>query len=145
MPGPDLRALSVEEGARLVGYAEAPRVGHWTLRSALVRYAQLAPAPASGVLEALRRTDGALQPHARALEVSTVAEVDDAHGDEPSVVALLGPALVLDELGDALAAWAHDRDLAPPHDAVRALATEAFRQLDELGVARETRPPRRSG
>lgn len=132
--------------AELADYAERARIGDWTLRSALVRYAQLAPVAASAVLELVRRTDGALHPHRRGLETSTPAELDAATHDGPPVVALLEVAAVLDELGDALASWADDRALPEPHDVVRRAGDRAFAMLAELGVPRETRPegpPRR--
>lgn len=60
------------DGPRLVDYAESARVGDWTLRSALVRFAQPEPTRAGAVLELIRRTDGALKPHRRRLEASLV-------------------------------------------------------------------------
>lgn len=56
------------DGRRLVDYAESSRTGDWSLRSALVRFAQPEPTRASAVLELIRRTDGALKPHRRRLE-----------------------------------------------------------------------------
>lgn len=77
----DGRALAVhhrdghatDDGIRLVAYAESPRADDWSLRSALVRYAQPEPARASAVLELVRRTDGALKPFHRLLESTEVA------------------------------------------------------------------------
>lgn len=60
------------DGPHLVDYAESSRVGDWTLRSALVRFAQPEPTRASAVLELIRRTDGALKPHRRRLESAAV-------------------------------------------------------------------------
>ena len=57
-----------DDGVRLVQYAESARISDWSLRGALVRYAQPEPARASAVLELVRRTDGALKPLVRALE-----------------------------------------------------------------------------
>lgn len=137
--------LDIESAVRLADYAERPRVGDWTLRSALVRHAQRAPVAASAVLELIRRTDGALHPYRRSLERSPVGEIDDADGSPP-LVELLRIASILDDLGDALAAWANDRaHVDPPDAAVDAAAGSAFRALAELGVPRETRPPRRAG
>ena len=62
-----------DDGVRLVQYAESSRVGDWSLRSALVRYAQPEPARASAVLELVRRTDGALKPLGKVLERSETA------------------------------------------------------------------------
>lgn len=56
------------DGHRLVDYAESSRAGDWSLRSALVRFAQPEPTRAGAVLELVRRTDGALKPHRRRLE-----------------------------------------------------------------------------
>lgn len=58
------------DGHRLVDYAESTRAGDWSLRSALVRFAQPEPARAGAVLELIRRTDGALKPHRRRLEAA---------------------------------------------------------------------------
>lgn len=56
----------------LVNYAESPREGDWTMRSALVRLAQPEAMRASAVVELIRRLDSALHPLARALERHTV-------------------------------------------------------------------------
>ncbi len=58
--------------ASLLNYAERPRAGDWSLRSALVRLAQPEPVRAAAVLELVRRCDGALHPFGRALERATV-------------------------------------------------------------------------
>ena len=75
----------LSDGHRLVDYAESSRAGGWSLRSALVRFAQPEPTRAGAVLELIRRTDGALKPHRRRLESAAVR----THPD-------LGPALVVD-------------------------------------------------
>lgn len=134
--------MSIDEAAQLADYAERPRDGAWSLRSALVRYAQQAPVASSAVLELVRRTDAALAPHRRELERTQVA----AMGSAGAVLDLLTVAVVLDELGDVLAVWARDRAPAdPPTALVDELASQAFTRLAELGVPRETRPPRRAG
>ncbi len=138
------RSLDADAGSLLADYAERPRVGDWTLRSALVRHAQRSPVAASAVLELIRRTDASLQPFRRALASSPVATVDGAADVRPGLVDLLCVAAVLDEIGELLAAWANDRAaIPPPTDAVDRLAARAFGMLAELGVPRETRPPRR--
>ena len=79
MPNPEAVAAALAEahagptdgladGHRLVDYAESSRDGDWSLRSALVRFAQPEPVRAGAVLELVRRTDGALKPHRRKLE-----------------------------------------------------------------------------
>lgn len=124
--------MDTEEIARLVDYAEVARDDDWSLRSALVRYAQVAPVRASAVLELVRRTDGALKPLALHPERATEA-------DGP----LLDVARRLDALGDVLAAWAIDRG-DPPHDRIDAIARDVLDALGELGIEREEwtgRPP----
>ncbi|MEY2571489.1 MAG: hypothetical protein QOE63_1839, partial [Acidimicrobiaceae bacterium] len=54
--------------ALLIDFAERPRTDDWSLRSALVRYAQPQPALVSDVLDDVRRLDWAIQPHAKLLE-----------------------------------------------------------------------------
>lgn len=56
----------------LVNYAESPRVGDWTMRSALVRLAQPEPVRASALLELVRRLDTVLHHVARPLDRRTV-------------------------------------------------------------------------
>ena len=56
----------------LVNYAESSRVGDWTMRSALVRFAQPEPVRASSLLELVRRLDTVLHHVARSLERRTV-------------------------------------------------------------------------
>jgi hypothetical protein len=56
----------------LLNYAESSRVGDWTMRSALVRFAQPEPLRASSLLELVRRLDTVLQHVARPLERHTV-------------------------------------------------------------------------
>lgn len=128
MPNVDTAAV-----ARLVDYAECSRVDDWSLRSALVRYAQIAPDRASAVLELVRRTDGALKHLSLHPERAT-----DADGP------LLEVAGRLDELGDVLARWASERG-NPPHARVDAIARDTFGALGALGVEREEwdgrRPP----
>lgn len=106
------------------------------MRAALVRYAQPEPLRASAVLELIRRIDAALHPYARDIE----------RGGEPDEVAgsLLAPAAVLDDLAEALIAWAKDPSQPRPDDLVDRRVREVFTQLAELGVPRETRPPRRT-
>ncbi len=140
-----LRDLDVQSGARLVDFAECARVGDWTLRSALVRYAQRSPVAASAVLELIRRTDNALHPYRRSLEQLPVREVAESSDGVPTVVELLEVARLLHELGDLLARWADDRaSVEVPVAEVDLLAGQAFAALADLGVPRETRPPRRA-
>lgn len=134
--------LTPEQARRLAAYAERPRVGDWSLRSALVRFAQPEPVAASAVLELVRRLDSTLAPYARRLE-QLPAEQIDAEPGQPSATELLTVAATLDELGDVLTCWADDRLLPRPDDEVRRLAEEAFTLLGGLGVPRESRRPGR--
>ena len=117
----------------LADYAERARVGDWSLRSALVRYAQPQPRRAGAVLELVRRTDGALKPFTRPA------------GAERAPEALVGVAVELDHLGDVLAGWATDVTAPRPDDEVDRVSRRVFDALAALGVERESPPPRRRG
>lgn len=152
--------MDVTELPRPLGYAERPRVGQWSLRSALVRYAQPEPARAGAVLELVRRTDAALEPwrerieqvpelvalaadgasdHQRTGPAPGNGDGDDVGDTDGRIVGLLRAAHELDRLGDVLAAWAAGRDEARPDREVQDTAGAVFALLDHLGVARETR------
>lgn len=133
----------MHDAASLIDYAERPRAGGWSLRSALVRYAQPEPARAGAVLELVRRTDGALKPFVKVLDDSPDLDA----GDE-TLVGLLAAASALDRLGDVLAGWADSSpgdhgDRRPDRD-VDDIARRVFGILGDLGVEREARTPRRS-
>ncbi len=64
--------VEVDETRSLLNYAEAPRIGEWTLRSALVRLAQPYPLRAEAVLGLVRRLDAALKPFVRTLQKHAV-------------------------------------------------------------------------
>ena len=183
-----------DDGIRLVDYAESPRVDDWSLRGALVRFAQPEPGRASALLELVRRTDGAIKPFTRGLErglgptdpqlstesfsaggfrpspaarvdvraadlarlavdapddldmvIAAYEEVSPLRDEERSALPLLAVAVELDRLGDILAAWAADRRTSRPDAEVDDVSRRAFVALEALGVARENRPPRRSG
>ena len=137
------------ELAEVVDFAERSRVGDWSLRSALVRYAEGQPERVSRLLESVRRLDAALHPHARDLERRGeelwAAVTADGAGDGGPLVELLRVAVQLDDLGDVMAAWAEDRGGARPDEQVDAVTAATAQRLDELGVPREEAPPRRSG
>lgn len=123
MPNPDAVAAALLDAhagpvegldgeRRLVDYAESTREGDWSLRSALVRFAQPEPTRAGAVLELIRRTDGALKPHRRALESRSVP----THPD-------LGPELLVEDGGDVVLRAGAARVLdAPTADLARARA-----------------------
>ena len=125
----------VPEILHLLDVAERSRVGDWSLRSALVRYAQGEPMRVSRVLDVVRRLEAGLKPHLKALERDPA--VADDH-----VTGLLGVAAQLDELGDRFATWALSQDPAVrPGPEVDELVRALDERLDVLGVAREgTRP-----
>jgi hypothetical protein len=139
--------------ARLVDYAERPRVGGWSLRSALVRYAQPQPQRVSNVLDAVRRIEFALRPHLKLLEREGPAlwaahegrdtgSADD--GPRGLVLGLLDGMAQLDGLGDLLAAWAVDRSGPPPDPVVDAVTAAVGHGLDALGILREEPRPTRA-
>jgi len=107
-----------------LGIGDVPRRDDWTLRAAIVRFAQPEPVRAGAVLELVRRTDGALR-----------------KGGEQAASALAPVVADLDAIADALVAWAIERGGAPPVDVVDAHAATAFAALEALGVLREEGPP----
>ena len=137
------------ELARLVDFAERSRVGDWSLRSALVRYAEGQPERVSRVLEQVRRLEAALHPLAKDLvrrgDELWTAVAGGGSDDADVLVELLRVAVELDRLGEAMATWAEDRSSARPDDMVDATTSAAAQRLDDLGVPREEQPPRRSG
>ncbi|MFW2380935.1 MAG: hypothetical protein ACN4GZ_04180 [Acidimicrobiales bacterium] len=66
------KPVEVDEQHSVLNYAEAPRVGDWTLRSALVRLAQPHPLRSEAVLQLVRRLDAALKPLIRPLQLHGV-------------------------------------------------------------------------
>ncbi len=116
----------------LIDYAETERVGQWSLRSALVRYAQPEPVRAGHVLELVRRLDAALAPSRSRLERG---DTDDA------IEALLTVALELDELADLFANWANDISQPRPTNEVDERCAHVLELLDELGVPQESVDP----
>lgn len=136
------------ELARLVDFAERPRVQDWSLRAALVRYAQPEPERTQQILELVRRIEFALRPHRKAIERggpqiwSELQEDAGQAGEHAEVVALLRPVVELDRLGEVLAEWAVDLAGERPDAEVDAVTSAVARQLDELGVQREEQRPR---
>lgn len=138
--------------ARLIDFAERPRTGDWSLRAALVRYAQPEPQRAHRILQLVRRIEWALRPHRKAIERagqeiwSALQGQADPAGPDADVVALLRPTAELDGLGDILAVWAVDLAGERPDAAVDAVTEAVAGRLDDLGVPREEpRPPGRPG
>lgn len=147
-PPPTLPAVPAEieppELARLVDVAECPRVDDWSLRSALVRYAQPQPRRASVILGLVRRIDAALHPQAKLLRAegpAIWAALRDGGGPTSGpagfVVAVLRVSALLDRLGETLAAWAVDPSAPRPDAEVDTVTAEVARQLDAIGVPPE--------
>lgn len=142
------------ELARVLNMAERPRTDDWSLRSALVRYAQPEPARVSRLLEQVRRVEWALQPNLKRLETDgpdvwalVTSDGSSADTSENVVVGLLRAAVELDHLADRLAAWAVDASAERPNAAVDEVVADVKERLDRLGVGNEQReaPARRRG
>ena len=136
------------ELARLVDFSERARSDDWSLRSALVRYAQPQPQRVNDILDLVRRVEWAIGKQSKRVEKDGAAlwaalEADD-DGDE--LVALLRAAQELDALGDVVVAWAVDRSGDSPDARVDEVVADVGQQLDALGIPHEERPgPRNRG
>ncbi|MGH8985440.1 MAG: hypothetical protein ACRDY6_16400 [Acidimicrobiia bacterium] len=140
------------ELARLLDFAERPRVDDWSLRAALVRYAQPEPERAARLLELVRRAEGALHRHGKLLErdgpaiwATVTDDPSSPTASHPDVTALLLATAELDQLGDRLATWAVDRAGNRPDTEVDEVVADVAHRLDALGIPRDERdgPPRR--
>jgi hypothetical protein len=137
------------ELASLLDLAERPRVEDWSLRAALVRYAQPEPERVGALLNLVRRAESALRPHSKFIEKNGPAvwsAVSGQGGDDvdPFIVEVLRAMTELDKLGDAVATWAVGRKGERPDAAVDAVTNAVAARFGELGVAHEE-PPRPSG
>lgn len=142
------------ELARLLDFAERGRVENWSLRAALVRYAQPEPERAARILELVRRTNTALRRHGRLFErdgprvwAALRENAPPSPDVDAGVIGLLQETTELDRLGDLLAIWAVDRAGDRPVREVDEVTADVGRRLDLLGVPREERerPPSRRG
>ncbi|MFI5047015.1 MAG: hypothetical protein ACHQIG_08115 [Acidimicrobiia bacterium] len=137
------------ELAQLLDFAERPHTENWSLRAALVRYAQPQPQRVNDLLELVRRIQAALGEQSSTLqrdgnEVWDALEHDARPADIAPLVELLDAAREIDRLGDVLAEWAVDISHPRPDDAVDAVVADVAGRLDRLGIPREERvPPRR--
>jgi hypothetical protein len=132
--------------AELVDFAERPRTREWSLRAALVRYAQPQPQRVNDILELVRRTEWALGAHTAEISRNGQALWDalsagDAARTDANLVGLLSAASELDQLGDVLAVWAIDPSGPAPDADVDRVVADVGRRLEALGVPREERPP----
>jgi hypothetical protein len=143
------------ELARLLDFAERPRVHDWSLRAALVRYAQPQPERAAQIVELVRRIGAALRARHDVFERDgptvwtqlTGSEASNGAGASPEVIGVLEAAAEMERLGDRLATWAVDRTGQRPDHDVDEVVADVTRRLDALGVPREERerPPRSRG
>jgi len=134
--------------AQLVDFAERPRTHDWSLRAALVRYAQPQPQRVNDLLDLVRRTEWALGKQSSTIEhdgaeLWAAIENGDAASDDGNVVELLRVARELDRLGDILATWAVDITRDRPDADVDVVIADVGARLDALGVPHEERPPPR--
>jgi hypothetical protein len=138
--------LDPPELDRLVDFSERPRTNDWSLRAALVRYAQPQPKQVSDLLDLVRRTEAALAGQRGRLEregpqIWSALEDGRTADADALVVGLLRVAKEFDGLGDDLAEWATDISRPRPDEEVERVIDEVAQQLDVLGVPREERPP----
>jgi hypothetical protein len=133
-----------DELASLVDLAERPRHDDWSVRAALVRYAQPEPERVARVLELVRRVEFALDAERRTLESqgpAIWAAVEDPSSQEGALVGLLRASRELDRLGDLLARWAARPGADRPDAEVDRVIDAVTRRLDDLGIPRESREP----
>ncbi|MEZ5322769.1 MAG: hypothetical protein R2698_11990 [Microthrixaceae bacterium] len=152
----------------LLECAERPRVGDWTLRSALTRYAQREPRRVADLLTILRRLEAALAGRrsditALGPRLWTAFEAFEGGGDdgtEPAPLDMAAPSgtrvlldllrilAAVDALGERLAAWAEDPAVEAPRDELDRVIAFAADELDRVGIPRDEsggRPGRRRG
>ncbi|MET0627305.1 MAG: hypothetical protein ABW033_02460 [Acidimicrobiia bacterium] len=136
--------------AQLVDFAERPHTENWSLRAALVRYAQPQPQRVNDLLDLVRRIQSALNAQSASLQrdgeaIWDALEHDTRPNDIAPLVELLDAARQIDRLGDALAEWAVDISRPRPDDALDAVVADVGARLEQLGIPHEERtPPRRS-
>jgi hypothetical protein len=137
------------ELGRLLDFAERPRVDDWSLRAALVRYAQPQPQRVNDVLDLVRRIEWALGKQKSIIEHQggelwqelQSGTTDSGSPDVDFVVGVLRAAQAIDDLGDILAAWAVDISTARPDADVDRVLADVADRLEALGVPHEERPP----
>lgn len=143
--------LEPPELAALVEVAERPRAGDWSLRAALVRYAQFRPGLVRDLIEVVRRIELVLHAHARLLARegpavwAALTDGTTPPGELGAVVEVLRVAQGIDDLAETVVAWAQHRAGDLPDAAVVAATRAAAERLDALGVPREERTRPRRG
>ena len=137
--------ISPPELARLVDFTERPRVDDWSLRSALVRYAQPEPQRVSDLLDVARRIEWVLGNNGSAIEregdALWNAVANGGASPDEFLVGVLQAAQQLDELGDVVAAWAVDINQTRPDAEVDRVVALVAHELDALGVPKQEAPP----
>ncbi len=136
------KELRPPELAALVDVAERPRAGDWSLRAALVRYAQAEPKRVSDLLEQVRRVEGVFHGHRKLLEqhgpeLWSALQGGPTTPEHAVLVGVLDATVQLDRAGEALATWAVDRAGDAPDALVDEVTSEVGQRLDEIGVPRE--------
>ncbi|MEO6628517.1 MAG: hypothetical protein ABIP03_08090, partial [Aquihabitans sp.] len=136
------RAVEPSELGRLVDLSEWPRNENWSLRAALMRYAQPQPARASAVLEVVRRIEAVLHSQRRMLadDGSAIWAAVEA-GEAGPLPDLLRAIVPLDRLADHLTEWAPERSGERPDGEIDTVVAKVTATLDALGVPREERDP----
>ena len=130
------------ELARLVELSEWPRHQGWSLRAALVRYAQPQPARAAAVLQVVRRIDAVLHGQRRLLEREGPAVWAAVQAGDPGPLPDLFRAVApLDRLADRITEWAPERAGVRPDTEIDTVVAEVTATLDGLGVPHEQREP----
>lgn len=142
-----MRAMAADvrpaELAALLDVSERLRPSGWSLRAALVRYAQPQPQRASDLIELVRRIESALRPSAKELEREGPAVWEAVTGgtSDERLVALVQALLELDHIGERLSEWAVQASSAErPDAALDAVVADVTGRLEALGVEREERP-----
>lgn len=128
------------ELARLLDYAERPRVDDWSLRAALCRYASPEPVRVGALIELMRRIEFGLQPHLKDIERNgpdVWAAIEGSADGGGFEVELLRVAQAIDRYGDVLAAWAVDSKGPTPDAETDAIVRHVAVRVEELKVPRE--------
>jgi hypothetical protein len=143
------REIEPPELAALVDVAERSRVGDWSLRSALTRYAQPEPQRVSDLLDLVRRIEAvtsAVQKRFEAEGPELWAQLQDALAtprQATGLVGLLETMAEIDRLADLLAAWAMDPSASErPNDAFDATVADVRERLAALDVPAQQGDPR---
>lgn len=139
------KGITSPELASLVDLAERPRAEGWSLRAALVRYAQPEPMRVSRLLDLARRLEFAVAEHMAELRSDgdeLWVALDGTPGeDESQLVGMLRAMREIDRLGDTLAEWAVAGGPKRPDAEVDAVVDDLTVRLEELGVPEQAPPP----